>query len=62
MLVTVCYSIAFRFLKFSNRFVTGVPMAPIKLRDGEVTLYARGDSANWFVGFRLIEGAGCKSA
>ena len=31
-------------------------MAPIKLRDGEVTLYARGDSANWYAGFRLIEG------
>jgi hypothetical protein len=25
-------------------------MAPIKLRDGEVTLYARGDSANWYAG------------
>ena len=31
-------------------------MAPIRLRDGEVALYARGDSANWYAGFRLIEG------
>jgi hypothetical protein len=31
-------------------------MATVRLRDGEVTLYTRGDSKNWYAGFRLARG------
>jgi hypothetical protein len=31
-------------------------MATVRLRDGEVTLYTRGDSRNWYAGFRLARG------
>jgi len=28
----------------------------VKLRDGDITLYTRGDSANWYAGYRLPDG------
>ena len=31
-------------------------MPTVKLRDGDVTLYTRGDSKNWYAGFRLPNG------
>lgn len=31
-------------------------MPTVKLRDGDITLYTRGDSANWYAGFRLPNG------
>lgn len=31
-------------------------MPTVKLRDGDITLYTRGDSANWYAGFRLPDG------
>src|SRR4051794_38485830 len=31
-------------------------MPTVKLRDGDVTLYTRGDSANWYAAFRLPAG------
>ena len=31
-------------------------MAPIKLKDGEITLYQRPDSENWYGGYRLPGG------
>ena len=33
-----------------------IQMATVRLRDGEVTLYTRGDSKNWYAGFRLARG------
>ena len=31
-------------------------MPTVKLRDGDITLYTRGDSANWYAGYRLADG------
>ncbi len=31
-------------------------MPTVKLRDGDITLYTRGDSANWYAGYRLPDG------
>ena len=31
-------------------------MATVKLRDGEVTLYTRGDSANWYASYKIASG------
>lgn len=31
-------------------------MAAVRPHDGEVTLYTRGDSRNWYAGFRLARG------
>ena len=31
-------------------------MATVKLKNGEITLYQRPDSENWYAGFRLAQG------
>ena len=31
-------------------------MPTVKLRDGDITLYTRGDSVNWYAGYRLPDG------
>jgi hypothetical protein len=31
-------------------------MPTVKLRDGDITLYTRGDSSNWYAGYRLADG------
>jgi hypothetical protein len=31
-------------------------VATVKLRDGAITLYTRGDSANWYAGYKLQGG------
>ena len=33
-----------------------IQMATVRLRDGEVTLYTRGDSKNWYAGSKLARG------
>jgi len=64
MLVTTCYRCLAAFSASAYRFATAttllntleVELPTVKLRDGDITLYTRGDSANWYAGFRLPDG------